>query len=318
MRKTTLGLTLALFALAAPLPAAAEFPDRPILFINPNSAGGGTDVGVRTWAPYFEKCLGDKASLVVVARPGATGAVGISELANSPADGYTIGSLNMPQLVTNVIAKKMTYTVDSFDYIGNIIGVRSTLDVRPDSPYKSLKDFVDAVKASDKPVNVGLGGLGADDHLAGLQFQRMIGKEFNFIPFGDGAQSRNALLGGQVDIAFMSNTEAVGFKDQIRPLAVAAAVRTPLFPDVPTFKEQGFDLIAGSDHIIGAPKGIPADALTKMRDCVAKAAADPGFLADAEKRGQSLNIMDAAATEAFVRDQEKIFREIWAATPWVK
>ena len=76
-------------------------------------------------------------------------------------------------------------------------------------------------------------------------------------------------------------------------------------------------MVSGSDHIIGMPKGAPEEALTKLRTCVAQAAADPAFLADAKKRALSLNIMDAAATEAFVRDQEQILRELWKTEPWI-
>ena len=317
MGKTWLALAAAFSVSVLALPAAAAYPDHPITFINPNSAGGGTDVGVRTWAPYVEECLGDGATFVIMAMPGATGAIGMSEAAKASNDGYTVGSLNMPQFVTNQIAKEMPFTVDTFEYIGNIVGVRSVLAVRPDSEFKTLDDFVKFAKASDAPINVGIGGLGADDHLGGLRFEQMIGEDFNFIPFGDGAQSRNALLGQQVEIAFMSNSEAAQFRDEIRPLAIASAERDALYPDTPTFKEQGYDMVSGSDHIIGTPKGAPEEALTKLRTCVAQAAADPAFLTDAKKRALSLNIMDAAATEAFVRDQERILRELWKTEPWI-
>ena len=310
-------LILLLLAGVAATPAAAEYPERPIAFINPNSAGGGTDVGIRTWAPYVEKCLGNGATFVVTAMPGATGAVGMTEAAKAPNDGYTIASLNMPQFVTNQIAKEMTFTVDTFDYLGNIVGVRSLIAVRPDSEFKTLADFVKFAKESGKPINVGLGGLGADDHLGGLRFEQMLGVDFNFIPFGSGADSRNALLGSQVEIAFMSNSEAAQFRDEIRPLAIAAAERDPLYPDTQTFKEAGYDLISGSDHIIGVPKGAPAEAETKLANCISQAAKDPAFLAEAKKRSLSLNIMDAKQTDAFVREQDKIFRDLWATNPWI-
>ncbi|MBP1888183.1 tripartite tricarboxylate transporter substrate binding protein [Sinorhizobium mexicanum] len=310
-------LVVLLLSGAAAMPALAEYPDHPIAFINPNSAGGGTDVGIRTWAPYVEKCVGNGAAFAVTAMPGATGAVGMSEAAKAPHDGYTMASLNMPQLVTNQIAKQMTFTTDSFDYLGNIVGVRSVIAVRPDSKFKTLADFVAFAKQSGAPINVGLGGLGADDHLGGLRFEEMIGVDFNFIPFGSGADSRNALLGNQVEIAFMSNSEAAQFRDEIRPLAIASVQRDPLYPDTPTFKEQGYDLISGSDHVIGLPKGAPEEVKTKLADCIAKAAADPAFLADAKKRSLSLNIMDAKQTETFVHDQENIFRELWKTNPWI-
>ncbi len=140
--KSTSALLLLLLASVAATPAVAEYPERPIAFINPNSAGGGTDVGVRTWAPYVEKCLGNGATFVITAMPGATGAVGMSEAAKAANDGYNLASLNMPQFVTNQIAKQMTFTTDTFDFLGNIVGVRSLIAVRPDSQFKTLEDFV--------------------------------------------------------------------------------------------------------------------------------------------------------------------------------
>jgi tripartite-type tricarboxylate transporter receptor subunit TctC len=146
----------------------------------------------------------------------------------------------------------------------------------------------------------------------------MLGADFNFIPFGSGADSRNALLGGQVEFAMMSNTEAAGFKDEIRPLAVAAVERTPLFPDVPTFTEKGYELVGGSTHVIAAPKGFPEEAMSKWRDCVAQAAADPEFLKDAGERSVSLSIMDGAQSEAFVRQQAQLLTDLWGSDPWIQ
>ena len=286
--------------------------------MNPNSAGGGTDVGIRTWTPYVEECLGDGASLAPVAMPGAASAIGIAELAKAAPDGYTIGVTNMPNMVTNGLAHEVPFSIESFVYIGNIVGVRSTLNVRQDSPFETLADAIAHIEASGGPINVGMGGIGADDHLVGLQLEQMLGADFNFIPFGSGADARNALLGGQVEFSMMSNTEAAGFRDEIRPLAVAATERTPLFPDTPTFAEHGYDLVGGSTHVISAPKGFPEEALQQWRACVAQAAADPDFLQDAKTRSLSLSIMDAAATEAFVREQAQLLTELWQSSPWIE
>lgn len=311
------GLAAALFAGLAALPAVA-YPERPITYIVPYTSGGGSDVGVRTWTPYAATCLGNNASFTVVNMPGATGAIGVAAAEKAAGDGYTLVNLNLPQFVTNPIGKAAEPDIEDFDYLGNIVGVRSVIAVRSDSEFKTLQDFVDHAKRQAGPLNVGIGGLGADDHLAGLRFQNMIGRTLTFIPFGDGASSRNALLGGQVQITFMSNSEAALFKDQVRPLAVAGAQRSDLFPDTPTFREAGYDMIAGSDHVIGTPKGAPPEVLAKLRDCLAKVSADPQFLADAAKRSMSLNVMDAEAAEAFVREADAVYRDLWAKSPWLQ
>lgn len=298
--------------------ALAEYPERPIVVINPNSAGGGTDVGIRTWQPYVEACLGEGASLVPTAMPGAASAVGITALRQAAPDGYTVGSANMPNLVTNRIAKPEQPAVEDFVWIGNVIGVSSTLNVQMDSEIKTLAEAIDHIKAASGPVNIGMGGIGADDHLVGLQFQEMVGKPLNFIPFGSGADSRNALLGGQVEFSLMSNVEAAGFREEVRPLAVAAEARTDLFPDTPTFIEQGLDLVGGSTHVIGAPKGFPEEALAKWRECIQVAANDPKFLEDAKTRNLSLNVMTGEETEAFILAQRKLLEDLWASDPWIK
>jgi tripartite-type tricarboxylate transporter receptor subunit TctC len=250
--------------------------------------------------------------------PGGASAVGITALATAEADGYTVGMVNMPNLVTNSFPRPDSPSIDDFVYIGNIIGVRSSINVQADSEFKSLKDAVEFLESTDGPVNVGMGGVGADDHLVGLQLQSMIDKQINFIPFGSGADSRNALLGGQVDFALMSNVEAAGFREDVRPLAIASEKRSDLWPDTPTFIEQGYEIVGGSDHVIAAPAGFPQEALEAWRTCVAEAAANPEFLADAKERALSLNIMDAAQTEAFVREQAELLRGLWDANPWIK
>lgn len=299
--------------------AAAEYPERPITVTNPNSAGGGTDVGIRTWQPYVEACLGDGAALVPVALPGAASAVGIAELGRAKPDGYTVGVTNMPNLVSNRLARGGNLpTIDDFVYLGTIVGVRSTFNVRKDSALRTFDEAVAYIKSKPGPLNVGMGGIGADDHLVGLQLERLLGADFNFIPFGSGADARNALLGGQVEFSMMSNTEAAGFRDEVRPLAVAATSRTDLFPDVPTFAEKGYNLVGGSTHVISAPKGFPEDALAEWRGCLTRISADPKFLADAKTRSLSLNIMDGAQTEVFVREQARLLTELWQSDPWIK
>lgn len=315
MRKLAISTLAAIVGLSATA-ALAEYPDRPITVINPYSVGGGTDVGIRSWQPFVEQCLGG-ATLVPTSMPGAAAAVGIAALHAAVPDGYTIGMANMPNLVSNHLSRPENPSFEEFVFLGSIIGVRSTINVRNDSPYKSWADAEAFFRASSTPVNVGIGGIGADDHLAGLQIERELGIDLNFIPFGGGADSRNALLGGQVEFAMMSNSESALFKDEIRPLAIAGDERSKLFPDVPTLTEVGVPVVGGSDHVITAHKDFPADALAKWRDCIVKVAADPAFLAVAVERSLSLNPMNAEQTEAFVRDQATKLGQLWATNPWI-
>jgi tripartite-type tricarboxylate transporter receptor subunit TctC len=299
------------------VPAMAEFPEQPVTLIVSGGAGGGADVPARTYQPFLERCLGPSASVVVVNRPGAGGALAFAELVKAKPDGYTIGYLNMPGMAAQTIAGDTPWKIDSFDYIANVVASRVTLNVAKDSPYNTVQEFVDYAKANPKVVTLALSSLGGDDHLTQLQFLRAAGIEATIVNFGDGAASRAALMGGHVTAASMSGPEASTYQDQLKTLWIAAEERSPFLPDVPTLTELGFPVIGGSNHIIGAPKGVPADALEKIRGCYEKAISDPEFLKEAEKRQIPVHFMNAADTEAFVKAQYDILSDLWKATPWV-
>ena len=310
-------IALAASIVSLGLPAAAQtYPTQPIIVINPNSAGGGTDVGIRTWQPFVEECL--SGTLVPNAHPGGSGAIGNTVLATSDADGYTVGSANMPNLISNWLALPDLPAAEDLEYLGSIVGVRSTINVLRNSEYQTIEQALEFIKHSDGPVNIAMGGIGADDHLVGLQIEAALGVDINFIPFGSGNDSRNALLGGQVDFAMMSNTESAGFGDDVRALAIAADNRSDLLPDTPTLGEMGFPIVGGSDHVMAIPAGSPQEAVEAWQRCLAEAAANPEFLAVATERSLSLNIMSAEEAEAFVYEQREILQALWDEQPWIE
>ena len=164
MRKAA--IWIGLMAAVLPTPALAEYPERPITYIIGYRAGGASDIAIRTWAPFMEKCLGNGAALVIEMRPGAGGSIGMTDLALAAPDGYTMGQTTVPDLISQRFGKDPKWSKDSFDYIGNISGASSTLTVRQDSEFKSFADFFAAAKAGPAPLKIGIGGIGNDDHLA--------------------------------------------------------------------------------------------------------------------------------------------------------
>ncbi len=316
-RSTTLLSAAALLALGIGV-AHADYPEKPITFVIGYKSGGASDIAARTWAPYMEKCLGTGASIVIEMRPGAGGSIGMTDLALAAPDGYTIGQTTVPDLVSQRFGKEAKWTKDSFDYIGNISGASSTLTVRTDGELKTFEDFMAKAKASGTPLNVGIGGVGNDDHLAGLRFMELSGVKLNLIPFGSGADTRLALLGGHVDMALMSSGEFGRDITDIRPLAIAREERSPALPDTPTLRELGFDVVMGSRLLFAAPKGLPADVLEKWRSCVGQVSADPAFQAEAAKRAVPMLPMTADQTKAFVDETDTALSAMWAKEPWVK
>lgn len=314
--KTLTGLmALAALGCTSSAAVAAAYPERPIIFILPVSAGGATDVGARTYAPHIAQCLGDGSQIVVTNMPGGSSVVGISAVAASPADGYTFGTLNMPNLVTTTIVAERTYTPESFVFLGNVVGSTSAFSVQKGSDITSLKDIVDRVKGGGT-VRVGVGTMGSDDHLAFLRFAKLAGIEMNYVPFGDEARARNALLGGNVDVIGMSATAALGFANEITVIGAASPERLSYAPDVPTFVEQGYDLVSGSMHALGMPAGVPDDIVAKMRGCVDSLATNDAFLKEAAERGVALKLMNADAVAAAIAEEATVLEAIWEETPW--
>jgi tripartite-type tricarboxylate transporter receptor subunit TctC len=313
MKRILMGFGVGLTLVA---PAAAEYPERPIDFIVHVNAGGLTDVGVRTWAPYMEKCLGNGATIVVQNSPGAGGVIAFSKVASSAPDGYTLGGLNAPNMPLKTVTGDATFTTEDFDYVATMYGSSVSLNVLRTSKYETLQQFIDAAKASSVPLQIGISQVGSDDYVADYKFMQEAGIELQLIPLGDSGSTRNALLGGHVDIVSMSATDAAPYQDTIRTLAVAAEKRTYLLPDVPTFREIGLDVIGGSYHVIGAPKGIPDEASKKLSTCFMQVAQDPAFKEEAKKRSLVLEPMDGETTAERVRAITAEMREVWKKNPW--
>jgi tripartite-type tricarboxylate transporter receptor subunit TctC len=308
---SALGLMVALN-----VPAAAEYPEQTITIIVPTSAGGATDVGARTWAEHLETCLGNGATTAVVNMSGAGGVIGFTQLANSPNDGYTLGVLLMPNLATSVVANsEVTYNLDSFEYLGNLFGNAITLGVAMDSEIKSIEELLD--RASKGPVTVGVAAIGNDDFLLVHSVVGQTGAQFVPVPLDGSAKVNPALIGGHIESAAISITSALSDVERLRPLAVATAERVPEFPDLPTLKEKGVDVIATSTHVIGAPAGIPAEAKEKLSACFAKFAADPEFQAVAKERKMRMLPLSAEATEQNVRTTTENLQKLWETDPWM-
>jgi tripartite-type tricarboxylate transporter receptor subunit TctC len=318
MKLKTFSAFLALAAGLGASPALAQYPERPITYIVPYSAGSSSDISTRTWQPFMEECLGNDASIVVENHPGAGGALGFARLAAAAPDGYTMGNVTVPNMITAGFTQEVPWDQDSFEYIGGVIGNSSTLSVRNDSQFQTVQDFLDHAKNSSSQVNVGVGGIGGDDHIAAVQLIASTDVPLTAVPFGESALTRAALLGGHVETVILSNAETARFRDEIRPLAVASAERTPLLPDVPTFRELGLDFVAGSSHILAAPKGVPEDILAKWRTCLDEIVANPEVQAAITERSLPLRPMNAEEARAFVEESRTDLTQLWEESPWIK
>ena len=296
--------------------SAFAWPDRPVELVVGFAAGGGTDLTARTLATYMQKELGQ--SVVVVNKPGASGGLGLSYVARAKPDGYTLGMTNMPGLLTIPIERKVDFDFDSFTYLATLVRDPSAFSVKADSPYTSLKQLVDDARKSPGGLTYASTGVGTDDHLAMVLFDGEMGTDFNHVPFNGAAPMRNAVLGGHATIGGMNLGEAMPYQgSKLRILAQASAKRSPLAPDVPTFAEQGVDLVFASERGVVAPKGIPEEVQEKISQALDKIAADPQFQDAMLKQYTEMDYLAGDAWKARLKKADGQFRALWEKRKWV-
>lgn len=305
--------------MSAPTPSSAAYPDQPISLIIAYAPGGGTDIVGRALVPFIEKHLGDNAKINVVNRPGASGDIGFTALANAAPDGYTIGFINTPPILTTPIERKANYTWQSYDLLGNVVDDPGTFCVHNDSPHKTLADIAAFAKANPKAVTVGSTGVGSDDHLAMLMFERAAGVQLTHIPFKGSSETRTAITGKHIVVAAINVGEALQYMKggtPIRCLGQMTAARMSMASTWPTFKEQGFNFEMASLRGLAAPKGLPAAIRERLVTAIERAIADPAFKSLAEKAFAPVRYLAPAAYAAELKDAEAQFRQLWKELPW--
>lgn len=286
--------------------SAGKFPDRPVTFIVPWAVGGATDLRCRLICQYAEQYLG--VPLVVVNKPGGGSTVGMTELAHSPADGYTVGVLST-SLVVNQYLSEIEVSLDDYIPVAFIGYSIPTLTVRADSEWKTLKDFLEYAKANPGKIRNANDQIGGGSHLAAVEVERACGIEMNLIPYSGYAPSVAALLGGHVEstTAPVPDVQSLVESGELRVLGIVASERHFMMPDVPTFMEQGYDADRPSWSAIVAPRNIPTDRIAILEQAFMKAMQDPKLQETALKAGWEIGPEDSAWTsEFFEKDHVKL------------
>jgi tripartite-type tricarboxylate transporter receptor subunit TctC len=306
-------------AAAAPGISRAAYPEQPIRLIVSYAPGGGSDMIARLAAQYIAKYLGNSANVVVVNHAGAGGGIGFAELARAPADGYTVGMINTPNVLTIPIERKSAFHWTDYDLLGNVVDDPDNISVRTDSEIKTLQDLVAYAKAHPGQVTYGTTGIGSDDHLAALKLEKAAGIKMIHVPFKGASEVLNAVLSKQITVAIMNIGEALAAVkggSQLRQLGQMSAARTNVAPNVPTFREQGFDIIMASLRGFAAPKGLPAPVREQLVAALKKTAADPEFQAKAASYFAPMRYLEPQAYAAELKETEAGFKQLWEVLPW--
>ncbi|PRR73589.1 Bug family tripartite tricarboxylate transporter substrate binding protein [Neomoorella humiferrea] len=254
-----------------------KYPTKPITLIVPFSAGGSSDMIARAMEKVSAKYLGQ--SLVVVNKPGGSATIGWNELASSKPDGYTIGITNISIVLQPLYGgTKYNYPQD-LEPIAQAASIPVVLAVRADSPWKNVKEFIEYAKSHPGEIKYGHAGIGTSTHVAAEMFAKEAGIKIQQVPFQGGSEALTAFLGGHVQALFANPPEIKSyFNDgKIRILGVADEKRYPDFKDVPTFKEQGLNVVLSIWLGVGGPKGLPEDVKTKLAEGFKNIINDPEF-----------------------------------------
>ncbi|MDH3237274.1 MAG: tripartite tricarboxylate transporter substrate binding protein [Deltaproteobacteria bacterium] len=251
--------------------AFAGYPDRPITYIISFNPGGESDITARLQEPLLEEVLG--VAVNVNHKPGGGGAVAWSEFQRTAKpDGYTIIGTNIPHIIGQPMLRKDSgYETNGFDHIMWFHFTPNALIVRADSPFKTLKDFIDYAKAHPQVITVGGSGTYSANHLETLRLEREAGIKLTYIPHTGTGPLAPAILGGHLSALMNYSMLPAQLGDKVRVLAVASEKRVEALPDAPTFKEQGYDIVGGAFRGVAAPKGTPKEIIAKLADAFTKA-----------------------------------------------
>ena len=311
-------LLLSLALLLTPARAAdkpKDYPNKPVTIQIGFGAGGSSDVGVRILAESLKKIIGQ--SVMAENKPGAGGQVMWTDFKNNAKpDGYTLALVNIPQLQTVVFdpSRKPLFTMKDFQPVANHVQDPGAILVRKESPYKTLEDLIKDAKARPGQVKASTTGIGSDDHLALLDVQRRANVRFNIIHLKDTPTALTRALGGHIDVDF---DNIGGFlpsvkSDLARILGVMMDQRYPDLPDVPTFKEKGYDLISSSTRGYVFPAGTPMEIVKYMEQSIKKAMDDPEHVARMATAGLTLKFMGVEEFSKFLDGQNDRAKQLIA------
>ncbi|MDF2463352.1 MAG: Tripartite tricarboxylate transporter family receptor [Ramlibacter sp.] len=286
------------------LPTAhAAFPDKPIKIVVPFSPGGGADLIARTLSAELAKELGQP--VIVDNKPGGGTIIGSDLVAKSPPDGYTLLLSSIAHSVNPSLAEKLPYATEK-DFVPVAMLVRSpnVLVVRAESPYKSVKDIIDAAKAKPGVLTYASPGNGTSSHLAGALFEELGKVRLQHISYKGSAPALTDLLGGQTDILFGTSGSVGSFVDsgKLRALAVTSAARSTAYPNVPTMVEAGVPgYVTEGWYGLHAPAGTPAAVIEKLNATARKATGTEFFKSKLVHEGMVVHTGAPSDYDKYVR-----------------
>lgn len=291
-----------LLGLCATAFAAEKYPSKPISVIIPFAAGGGTDTQARLFLKYLEEKLGKP--MIIVNRPGAGGEIGMTQIAKSKPDGYTLGVIAYCDSFIRSKYKETTYKNDEYIYIGTPVDSPVIFLAKPDSPFKNLEELVKHAKATGNKVSL---GIASDAHYLAVKiFAEQAGIGITPVFFKSGAAASNALLGGHIDTQSTTlQFGKIGVEAGAHVLGIANEVRVESMPDARTFKEQGYNSIVKQSRILVAPKDTAVEVTDLLEKTLREALATPELIERIKALGEVYDPLTGSELAKMIKETEE-------------
>jgi tripartite-type tricarboxylate transporter receptor subunit TctC len=306
VRKTTLrigilGLALlAVLMLAPSFSAAGDYPSKPLTYIVCFNPGGESDITARIQEQPLKKAFGQE--VVIAYKIGGGGSVGWSELVQSKPDGYTIAGDNLPHIILQPLERgNAGYKTLDLKQVYIFESTPNLLVVRKDSKYQTLKDLIEDARKNPGVLTVGGSGSSTANDLGTAMLNKVAGIKLTYIPFPGTGAAVPALLGGHVTALMTFSTMGVQYKGKFRALAIASEERMDVLPDVPTFKELGYDVVEGAYRGVVAPPDTPGNVVKYLADTFEKVMKDPTVKKRMDENGFKTEFMGPEAATALVK-----------------
>lgn len=315
MRRRILLATAAAGPALAQGGAQGDWPSRPLRFVVPGPAGGAGDVTMRIVAERMAPLLGQ--TIAVENRPGAGTNIGMTAVARSAPDGYTVGLASIASHAVNRwLYKALPFDpVRDFSAVGLIALVPNLMVVAPSLPVTDVAGFIAFAKARGD-VNYGSVGAGSSQHLAGAQFGLATGIAMQHVPYTSSGPLNTDLMEGRVQVLFQSISAVAELAraGRMRPLAVTGTERLPAFPEVPTLREAGVDIVSTGWFGLCTPAGVPEPVLARLEAALRQVLAEPEVVARLVGLGAVPRFLGRADFSSFMAAESARWRPVVAAT----
>jgi tripartite-type tricarboxylate transporter receptor subunit TctC len=297
------------FLLAFPVDAQAQrYPAKAVTLVVPFPVGGRTDLIGRIVAQHLHEHL--NGTVVIVNKPGASGVLGSQEVSQARPDGYTLGFFST-SIVTAQYTVSTPTNIKDFDLLAIVNVDPAAVAVNATAPWKSLKELVEQARRNPDRLKIGM-IPGASAQIFAGALAKAAGIKLINVPFKGDSDGAIALAGGHIDVhvAVPVSYQTLVAAKKVRVLALAAEERSPLYLDIPTFRENGVDVVIGAFHGVYGPRGLPADVRDTLVAALEKSMTSKELIEQMSTAGAGVLFRKGDAASAFLARQDTVYRQI--------